>query len=140
MMPLFTLPNYYVVTYKMSSVDCQIDVPHPLKYTFGYATGFIFLLGIMIYLYLLVVDNLENPTQHSTEETIWIYLFLCVLIIGFILSYYSITCSIKSIKDSESYTTFAKRAGFAFGGSRKNIPSRPSVGQNKIIHSSKFTV
>jgi len=113
----------------------QPEIPHPLKYTFGYATGFIFLLGIMIYLYLLIMDHLENPNQHSIEETIWIYLFLCILIIGFVLSYYSITCSIKSVKESTPY-----KGRFSFGGSKMNIPSRPSVGQYKMIHSSKFIV
>ena len=116
------------------------SIHHPLKYIFGYATGFIFLLGIMIYLYMLIIDHLENPNQHSTEEMIWIYSFLCIMILGFILSYYSITCSIKKVKDSESYISFAKKAGFSFGGSKMNVPTRPSSGQNKIIHSSKFTV
>jgi hypothetical protein len=119
--------------------DYQIDVPHPLKYTFGYATGFIFLLGIMIYLYLLITDHLEDPNQHSTEETIWIYMFLCILVIGFMLSYYTITCSIKEIKNSVDYQKVAKEHRWGFGGIKK-IPSRPSLGQYKIIHTSKFTV
>jgi len=119
--------------------DSQIDVPHPLKYTFGYATGFIFLLGIMIYLYLLITDHLEDPNQHTVEETIWIYMFLCILIIGFILSYYTITCGIKQIKDNEIYKAKATENSWGFGGIKK-IPSRPSLGQYKIIHTSKFTV
>lgn len=69
---------------------------NPLKYTFGYANGFIFLIGLMIYIYLLIVDYLDNE-KHSTEEKVWIYLFLCILIIGFIVSYYSITCSIEEL-------------------------------------------
>jgi hypothetical protein len=125
----------------MSTINCQIDIlHHPLKYTFGYATGFIFLVGIMIYLYMLIMDHLENPNQHSTEETIWIYLFLCIMIIGFILSYYTITCSIKDLKGTDGYKDYAKKAGFAFGGSKMNIPTRPSVGQNKTLHISKFCV
>ena len=63
---------------KPSFIYTLSDITHPLKYTFGYATGFIFLLGIVIYLYLLIVDHLEDPNQHSTEETVWIYLFLVV--------------------------------------------------------------
>jgi hypothetical protein len=126
-------------------MSCQIDIiHHPLKYIFGYATGFIFLVGIMIYLYILIMDHLENPNQHSIEETVWIYLFLCIMIIGFILSYYTITCSIKELKDRNDYKVveenLKKKTGFAFGGSKMNIPSRPSAGQTKIIHSSKFTV
>jgi len=126
----------------MSTTNCQTDIFHPLKYTFGYATGFIFLVGIMIYLYMLVVDHLENPNQHSIEETIWIYLFLCIMIIGFILSYYTITCSIKEIKDNGSYKEYAKEYALkhSFGGSKMNIPSRPSTGQNKKLHISKFCV
>ncbi len=70
------------------------QILHPMRYTFGYATGFIFSLGIIIYIYILVMDHLESPNQHSLEEKIWIYSFLIILIIGFILSYYFITCSI----------------------------------------------
>jgi hypothetical protein len=125
----------------MSSKDCQIDIiHHPLKYIFGYATGFIFLVGIMIYLYILIMDHLENPNQHSTEETVWIYLFLCIMIIGFILSYYSITCSIKNVKDMPEYKKQLEKIDFAFGGSKMNVPSRPSAGQSKTLHISKFTV
>lgn len=118
----------------MSVNGIEFDIPHPLKYTFGYATGFIFLLGIMTYIYLLIMDHLENPNQHSTEETIWIYLFLCILVIGFMLSYYSITCSISNVEKSESY-----KKNFSFGGSKMNIPTRPSSG-HKILHTSKFTI
>jgi len=121
----------------MSNKDYQLDIPYPLKHTFGYATGFIFLLGIMIYLYLLIIDYLENPIQHTTEETIWMYIFLSILVIGFILSYYSIMCSISSVTNSESYKQ--KFATNSFGG-LKRIPVKPSIGQYKTVHSSKFTV
>jgi hypothetical protein len=110
------------------------EIAHPLKYTFGYATGFIFLLGIMIYLYLLITDRLEqNSSKHSMEENIWIYSFLVVLIIGFIVSYYSIVSSIKSTNE----LVISKR-GFGFGGLKK-IPYKPTNGQNNIRFS-KFTV
>jgi len=108
------------------------NIPHPLKYTFGYITGFIFLLGIMIYLYLLIVDYLEDPNQHSIEEKVWIYLFLCILVIGFILSYYSIICSIETIKKNPEWK-------WGFSGVKK-IQTKPSFGQSKTIHSSKFIV
>jgi nitrate reductase gamma subunit len=119
----------------ISQMPSSTDLIHPFKYTFGYATGFIFLLGIMIYLYLLVIDYLENPTQHSVEESVWIYLFLCILIIGFILSYYSITCCIKKSIENEKKHEFGR-----FGGSKMNIPTRPSIGQNKTLHTSRFIV
>jgi hypothetical protein len=118
------------------------DIIHPLKYTFGYATGFIFLLGIVIYLYLLITDHLEDPNQHSVEETIWMYLFLVVMIIGLALSYYSITCAIYCVKESNDYGEYRKKLGgsFGFGGSKMNIPTRPSVGLSKIIRSARFIV
>ena len=73
---------------------------NPLKYTFGYATGFIFLLGIIIYLYMLITDHLDDPNQHSTEEKVWMYLFLAILIIGFGISYYVVTCTIYCTNDN----------------------------------------
>lgn len=112
---------------------------HPLKYTFGYATGFIFLLGIMAYLYLIIIDYLENPDQHSLEEKIWIYSFLIILIIGFILSYYTIICSIYCVKNSDSYKKI-HGTGLGFGGSKMNIPCKPSSGQQNNIRFSKFMV
>ena len=62
------------------------------KHTFDYMIGVIFTVGIMIYLYLLIDDRKEN-TEHSVEEKIWIYIFLCILLIGFFLSYYSIVAN-----------------------------------------------
>ena len=115
------------------------DIIHPLKYTFGYATGFIFILGIVIYLYLLIIDHLEDPNQHTTEETVWIYLFLVIMIIGFGLSYYSITCSIYCVKESNDYKKTVKSL-LGFGGSKMNIPSRPSSGLNKVVRSARFIV
>lgn len=110
------------------------EIHHPLKYAFGYATGFIFLLGIMIYIYLLINDHLENPTQHSTEETIWIYLFLCILVIGFMISYYSINCLKNDNNNTNTNNTKSN-----FGGNKMNIRSKPSTGKHNI-HSSKFIV
>lgn len=71
----------------------QVIKEHPLRYTFGYIAGFIFIIGIMIYIYLLIIDTKDNSI-HTIEEKIWIILFLILLILGFFLSYYSITCSI----------------------------------------------
>lgn len=115
------------------------DLNHPLKYTFGYATGFVFLLGIMIYLYLLITDHLEDPNQHSTEEKVWIYFFLATLVAGFMISYYSITCSIYCVNANGGNESSGKQ-GFSFGGSRMNIPCRPSSGQQNKIRFSRFMV
>ena len=92
----------------------------------------------MIYLYLLIIDYLENPNQHSLEETTWIYLFLVILIIGFILSYYTIVCSIYCVKNSELYKKNIKDS-FGFGGLKKNIS--PSRSKNyKKMRFSKFAI
>ncbi len=61
------------------------------KLVFAYALGFIFLLGLSIYLYLLIIDHKEGE-NHSIETQIWMYLFLIILIIGFIASFYFIIC------------------------------------------------
>lgn len=113
--------------------DSSDNISHPLKYMFGYLSGFIFLLGIVIYLYLLITDHLEDLTQHTTEEIVWMYLFLCILVIGFILSYYTITYSIYTVENLNT----VKENGF---GGIKKIPIKPSFGQYKTIHSSKFTI
>jgi len=104
------------------------DLDHPLRYSFRYATGFIFLIGIMIYLYILFGDHLEEST-HSTEEKVWIYLYLVVLVLGFALSYYLINCSIYCVNKKGVN-------GYAWGGIvKKDILSRPTKGQHNKISS-----
>jgi hypothetical protein len=68
------------------------ELPPKLKYILGYAAAFVFLFGIILYIYMLIVDNLEN-SEHSTEELAWIYGFLIILTLGFIVSYYTISKS-----------------------------------------------
>lgn len=102
------------------------DIVHPLKYTFGYIIGSVFLLGILIYVYLLIIDR-NSDTTHSVEETVWIYIFLTVMIIGLSLSYYSIYCANKT---STSTHTFGK-----FVGIKKNIPGKKCA---KKMQSIKF--
>jgi len=75
-----------------------IPIHKNLTYLLSYVTGFIFLIAIAIYIYILVVDKLENA-KHTTEEISWMYGFLCILIIGFIVSYYVIS---KSIEDGNN--------------------------------------
>jgi len=108
----------------------DIVIEHQLKNVFRYAIGFVFLLGIMIYMYLLISDHLENTDVHSLEEKIWMYLFLCILIGGFVLSYYSIECGVK-----ESMVSQLSR----FGGIKMNISPKPP-GNHSIIRSSQFAV
>jgi uncharacterized membrane protein len=64
-------------------------VKKPIKYILGYISGFTFFIVLVVYLYMLITDHLESK-QHTLEETIWIYGFLCLLIIGFSVSNYLI--------------------------------------------------
>jgi hypothetical protein len=68
---------------------------------FDYSIGAVFTIGIMIYLYLLIKDkqinkqfnkqfNKQTEPNKSKSEIAWIYVFLCILIIGFFLSYYNV--------------------------------------------------
>ena len=43
--------------------------------------------------------NHLDKEEHSTEELSWIYGFLAILIIGFIVSFYTITISTKKINE-----------------------------------------
>jgi len=110
------------------------EIPNPLKYILGYASGFVFLVAIIIYLYMIIVDNLEEST-HTKEETIWIYGFLVVLVVGFVISYYIISMS-NFIENSE--IEIEKRT-LGFGGVSK-FPSRASYGKPKVLRSSKFSI
>lgn len=107
------------------------EIIHPLKYTFGYITGFIFLLGIAIYLYMLLL-NYQNKKEFTHEEKIWVYSFLGIMIIGFILSYYSIMCSIKKVTNSTEY----KKIGSKFKGIRTKVPKHSFGG----LSNSRFMI
>jgi hypothetical protein len=73
----------------MTDSQSPVLPPRNLKYILGYISGIVFIVAIIIYLYLLIIDKLEN-CEHTTEETSWIYGFLVVLIIGLVISYYII--------------------------------------------------
>jgi hypothetical protein len=70
------------------------SISHPLKYTFNYASSFIFLIGIIIYMYLIIIDHLYPVDKHSVEDLVWIYSMFVILILGFIVSSYHITRNI----------------------------------------------
>jgi len=53
----------------------------------GYIACVIFLVGLSLNIYMLVMDNQDSWT-HTVEETGWIYGFLIILIIGFVSSLY----------------------------------------------------
>lgn len=64
------------------------------KNILGYAASFTFLIGILIYIYYLILDKFEHDI-HTTEEYLWIYSFLIILLTGFIVGYYILSSSIK---------------------------------------------
>ena len=66
------------------------EIQDSIQYTLGYMSGFIFLIAIIIYIYFIIVDNLEQD-NHTLEETSWIYGFLVLLLLGFISSFYAIS-------------------------------------------------
>jgi hypothetical protein len=118
--------------------------PKRLKYILGYAAGFVFIVAIIIYLYMLIIDNLEQE-KHTTEETAWIYGFLVVLVVGFVVSYYTISES-NLIKNLEIDPVIQKGREIkdslgirGFGGQSK-FPSRASYGTIKRVLSSKYAI
>ena len=98
----------------------MIDTPI-LKNTLSYIAGFIFIAAIAIYLYLLIEDN-RQKTNHDTEETFWIYLFLVLLVLGFFFSYYFISKSTNRIIDMQE--NFKSRGHLKFVGKNPRIPVR----------------
>ena len=59
------------------------------NYIFTYGTMLIFLFGIIMYIYEIVIDS-QDPDSINREfsETIWIWALFILLIVGFILSSY----------------------------------------------------
>jgi hypothetical protein len=62
----------------------------PMKYILGYISGFIFSVVLIVYLYMFIVDRIEND-RHTTEETAWMYGFLVLLVVGYGISHYLIS-------------------------------------------------
>lgn len=82
---------------------------NPVQSILGYATGMIFIVGIAIYIYMLIIDHAERSggssgdsgsgggsDDHTQTEKAWIYIFLITMIVGYFVSYYSITVDIYS--------------------------------------------
>jgi O-antigen/teichoic acid export membrane protein len=65
------------------------DIKKNVKYILGYVAGIMFFFGLVVYLYMIIIDYLESG-KHTDEETAWIYGLLFILIIGFISSFYLI--------------------------------------------------
>ncbi len=62
----------------------------PMKYILGYISGFIFSVVLVVYLYMFIVDRIEDH-NHTTEETVWMYGFLVLLVMGYGVSHYLIS-------------------------------------------------
>jgi quinol-cytochrome oxidoreductase complex cytochrome b subunit len=81
---------------------------------FSYISSFIFLLGIIVYIYLLVVDSREESTStRSNSDTVWIYGMFVLLIIGFLISSY---CIYGTSKAEDLAQKWAPRNPFNFIG------------------------
>ncbi len=111
--------------------------PQRLKYILGYVAGSVFIVSIIIYIYMLIVDNLEHE-KHTTEEISWIYGFFIVLVVGFVVSYYTISKSnLLENKEIDYAIENGKRKNSFVGKSK--LPLR-SPGGNKKIISTKYTI
>ena len=62
----------------------------PITYLFEYIMLFIFTISVMIYIYMIIVDNVYKTDKHTVEEMVWIYMFFVIIVIGFITSYYHV--------------------------------------------------
>lgn len=98
----------------------MIDSPI-LKHTLSYIAGSVFLIAIAIYIYLLVEDY-RKKTEHTNEETFWIYFFLIILVLGFFGSYYFISRSNTRVNKLEE--TFRTKGHLKFVGKNPRIPVR----------------
>ena len=53
---------------------------------FNYSSGFVFIVGIVIYLYFLILDYKEQNVYDISKQ-IWIYGFFILLLGGFFITY-----------------------------------------------------
>lgn len=108
------------------------NLPVSLNYILGYSATIVFLVAIIIYLYMIITEKIENKETHTIEENVWIYGLFAVLIIGFIISYYTI-----SYCKNKSSSTRVQPNSNQFSG-EVIIPTK-SFG-HKNISKSKFTI
>jgi predicted membrane channel-forming protein YqfA (hemolysin III family) len=89
---------------------------------FSYISSIIFLIGIIVYIYVLVIDSCEEGTR-SNSDTVWVWGMFILLIVGFLVSSYCIYGTTKM----ESYREkWAAKDPFNFIGKslRPNMPKR----------------
>jgi hypothetical protein len=109
----------------------MIDTPI-LKHTLSHISGAIFLIAIVIYSWLLSTDH-KQGFEHTNEEKFWIYLFLIILILGLIFSYYFIkTSNTRVLKLQEKFKdnvgpVFQSSQKFAHGQHLRFVGKKPLV-------------
>ena len=60
------------------------------RYLFNYSLMFVFLFGIVLYVYTLVIDSqTDDSDKRPVYETVWIWAMFIILILGFLLSSFS---------------------------------------------------
>ena len=94
-----------------------MDRPN-LKHTLSYLAGSVFLVGIIVYLYLMIQDQ-RSETKHTREENFWIYFGLVILVLGCFGSYYLISKS--NTRVNRTLEDFKKRAEIKFVGQNPRI-------------------
>ena len=94
------------------------------KQALSYIAGFVFLVGIAVYLFMIISD-LRNSEKHTKEEKFWIYFLFVLLVLGFFTSYYLISKSntrIKLLQESSGENPFKMGTRVKFIGHKPSIP------------------
>ena len=104
----------------------MIDTP-TIEYTLSYVAGFIFLISLCLYIYLLIEDY-RTKAFHTTEEYFWIGAYFIIIIVCFFFSYYFISKSNNRILRLQE--NFKKSHHVDFIGHNKKIPINTKVFNN----------
>jgi amino acid permease len=96
------------------------QTPPLIENTLSYVAGFIFLVAICIYIYLLTEDY-KTKTKHTTEEQAWIYIYLVILISCFFFSYYFIN------KSNERIVKLQNKLGSKFKNHVNFVGKNPKI-------------
>ena len=56
---------------------------------FSYVSSVIFLIGIIVYIYFLVIDSQEEGTRSNSDQ-VWVWGMFVLLIVGFLISSFCI--------------------------------------------------
>lgn len=80
---------YLLFSNLIDFIDNKMTEIKDINCAFSYISSAIFLIGIIIYIYLLVVDSREEG-ERSNSDTVWIWGMFVLLITGFLISSYCI--------------------------------------------------